>query len=324
MLKKLTSTIILLSATILNIGAANAAPIFQEDFENANFGSRGWFDAIDAEITTAEHAAGSTAAAQFTYQAGNTAPIFGATMRRSFTATEEIYVSYYVKYSANWQGSNQPFHPHEFYLLTNLDGPYNGLSGTHMTAYIEQNEGIPIIAIQDSLNINLTYLNQDLTSTNNSTGASTENRAAAGCNGLAGAAAGLIEDCYAYGSGYRNVLEWRASQIYFSDQIGATTYKNNWHRVEAYLKMNTISSAGIGNYDGIVQYFYDGRLIINHNNALFRTGQNPNMRFDTFIIAPYIGTGSPVTQTMWVDNLVVATTKPDTARPLPPANLSVR
>jgi hypothetical protein len=310
---KKTLTLILLSTTILNSAAIHAAPIFQEDFEDTNFESRGWFDSTDAIITTSEHITGSTAAAQFTYNQGDTSPIYGSTMRRSFAETDEIYVSYYVKYSSNWVGSDQPFHPHEFYLLTNLDDPYNGLSGTHMTAYIEQNEGIPLIAIQDSQNINLAYLNVDITATN-------ENRAAAGCNGLAGAAAGLYEDCYAYGSGYRNVLEWRASQVYFSDTPGPR-YKNDWHRVEAYLKMNTITN-GVGNYNGVIQYYYDGQLLINYNTVLFRTGQNPNMRFDTFIIAPYIGTGSPITQTMWVDNLVVATKPP--IRPLPPTNFTVQ
>jgi len=31
------------------------------------------------------------------------------------------------------------------------------------------------------------------------------------------------------------------------------------------------------------------------------------MQFNQFIIAPWIGVGSPVAQTMWVDDLTVAT-----------------
>ena len=34
------------------------------------------------------------------------------------------------------------------------------------------------------------------------------------------------------------------------------------------------------------------------------------MQFNQLIIAPYIGDGSPVTQTMWIDNLTVGTGKP--------------
>lgn len=298
----------------VSVQAAPAVLIFQEDFENTNFTSRGWFDNTGVAIDTNEHITGSNASARYTYaQGAQTAPSGGA-MRMSFTETEEIYVSYYVKYSANWEGSNQSYHPHEFFLLTNQNDAYSGLSVTHLTAYIEQNEGVPILAIQDAQNIDPNNVGTDLTAT-------TENRAVSGCNGVGGAAIGH-DDCYGSAPNYRNEAVWRAGEIYFSDTPGPR-YKNDWHRVEAYFKMNTVTN-GHGNYDGVAQYWYDGQLIINHNNVLFRTGQYPNLRFDTLAIAPYIGDGSPVTQTMWVDNLVVATSKIDAVKPLPPSNLTVQ
>ncbi|HEY9051914.1 MAG TPA: hypothetical protein VIQ03_10250 [Gammaproteobacteria bacterium] len=298
------------------IYAAPPTLFFEEGFENNNLISRGWYDNTDIVITTSEYAPNSAASAQFTFNAGSQTPTSGGSIRRSFPETEEVYVSYYVKYSANWQGSNLPYHPHEFYLLTNLDGEWNGLSDTHMTAYIEQNEGVPRIAIQDSQNIDENNIGVDLTNV-------TENRAAAGCNGVSGAAQNN-DDCYQYGgpTDHRNETIWSAGQIYFSDSAGPT-YKNDWHRVEAYLKMNTVTN-GRGNYDGIVQYRFDGQLIVNHNDVLFRTGQHPNMRFDMLAIGPYIGAGSPITQTMWVDNLIVATSKIDEVRPMPPSNLTVQ
>ena len=69
--------------------------------------------------------------------------------------------------------------------------------------------------------------------------------------------------------------------------------------------MNSISS-GIGIADGIVKYWYDGNLIINHTDVLMRTGLHPNMKFNQFMFGPYIGDGSPINQTMWVDNITVA------------------
>jgi len=44
--------------------------------------------------------------------------------------------------------------------------------------------------------------------------------------------------------------------------------------------------------------------------VLFRAGARTSINFHQFIIAPYIGAGSPVDQYMWVDNLTVATAKP--------------
>ena len=62
--------------------------------------------------------------------------------------------------------------------------------------------------------------------------------------------------------------------------------------------------------NGIVRYWFDGRLVLEHTNVLFRTGAHPTMRFNQLLIAPYIGDGSPVDQTMWVDDLTVATARP--------------
>ena len=45
---------------------------------------------------------------------------------------------------------------------------------------------------------------------------------------------------------------------------------------------------------------------------MIRTGEHPDMKFNQFLLAPYIGCGSPVEQTMWIDDLTVATCRPDT------------
>jgi hypothetical protein len=91
---------------------------------------------------------------------------------------------------------------------------------------------------------------------------------------------------------------------YFSDDPG-NNYKNDWHHVEAYFKLNSIVD-GKGITDGIVRYWFDDALIISHDDVMMRTGQRPDMMFNQFLIAPYIGPGSPVEQTMWIDNLLVA------------------
>lgn len=91
----------------------------------------------------------------------------------------------------------------------------------------------------------------------------------------------------------------------FSPTPGAG-YKNDWHKIEVYFQLNSIRS-GTALSDGIAQYWFDDQLLIDHRNVQFRTGANPSMQFDQFLIAPWIGVGSPVAQTMWVDDVVVAT-----------------
>src|SRR5437773_12580273 len=77
---------------------------------------------------------------------GSTTPVAGGAARHLFAATPTLYVSYWVKYSSNWVGSGHPYHPHEFLILSDQDGDWDGPSNNWLTAYIEesyQNGGIP-------------------------------------------------------------------------------------------------------------------------------------------------------------------------------------
>lgn len=75
--------------------------------------------------------------------------------------------------------------------------------------------------------------------------------------------------------------------------------------MEAYFKLNSIDG-GKGIADGVAQYWFDGKLLIDAQSVMFRTAKNPSMMFNQFLMAPYIGDGSPVEQTMWVDDVTVA------------------
>ncbi len=306
--KNLLAMFLILVATSIN---ASGAVLFEEPFEDANFSSRGWYDSTGGVLSDVEYTPGSTKSFECKFLLSETVCTGGTPARHLFTETESVHISYYVKYSSNWEGSNRNYHPHEFLLLTNIDSNYWGPSESHLTVYIEQNEGTPLLQIQDVLNIDQTRVGENLTTV-------TENRAVAGCNGDSdGYGDG---DCYSYGSYSRNVKMWRASSVYFQDTPGAY-YKNDWHHVEAYFKLNSISN-GIGIADGVIRYWYDGQLVMDHNNVMMRTGQYPNMMFNQFQMLPWIGDGSPVEQTMWVDNLVVSTSRTiDEEPPSPPTNL---
>jgi hypothetical protein len=290
---------------------------FQEGFEDANFSSRSWYDGTNLKLSSTEHHSGNSSV-EYHFLPGATTPeISGGAIRHLFTPTDEVYVSYYVKYSSNWTGSNKNYHPHEFFIMTNENNMWDGPAYSHLTAYVEQNEGVPLLAIQDGQNIDLTKLNQDLTNI-------TENRAVAGCNGVSSQETTSTISCYPVGNVYWNGKDWRAGGVYFQDTQGPY-YKNDWHHVEAYFKLNSIVN-GKGAADGIIRYWYDGNLIIERTNIIMRTGQYPNMKFNQFLIAPWIGDGSPIDQTMWVDDLTVATSRITTSDPppSPPKNLKVK
>ena len=274
--------------------------LFSENFEDSNIGSRGWYDNTGAVISTVEHITGSTASAQYHWTQGATSPAGNGAQRHLFPASNSVYLSYYVKYSANYVGSGQDYHPHEFYILSTMDDQYDGLSDNYMDIYIEQNYlngGRPVIAMQDNKMVNSSYgaLPHSLVGV-------TENRSTAGCNGMV--ESNMYSECFDFGSYWYN-LKHQMGPVTFQPNPG-TGYKNTWNYVEAYVQLNTITN-GKGNADGVMQYWFNGQLVIDRHDILFRTGQNPNLQLNQLVIAPYIGDGSPADQYMWIDNLRVAT-----------------
>ena len=127
--------------------------LFKESFEDSQLTNRGWYDNTNRSYSTKEHISGSQRSMEIHFDFQARLPTSGLGMRRLFTPTDSIYVSYYVKYSKNWEGSNRPYHPHEFSILTTEDDKWVGPAYTHLTLYIEQNEGVPLLAIQDAANI---------------------------------------------------------------------------------------------------------------------------------------------------------------------------
>jgi len=94
----------------------------------------------------------------------------------------------------------------------------------------------------------------------------TENRGVAGYNGSSD---GYPDSCYILGGQYVNEKKWYAGARYFTETPGPF-YKNDWHFVEAYVKLNTISG-GKGVNDGIIQYWLDGQPVIDRRDVPLRT-----------------------------------------------------
>lgn len=279
----------LASLSALQASSTAQTVLIDEGFDNIEFASRGWFDNVAIRLAPGRNGQ----AAEFHWLSSTSTPVATTTgMRRTFAETPSIYVSYWVKYSGNWEGSNRTSHPHEIYLLTNLDGRWVNPASTHLTVYIEQNEGTPLVALQDALNVDTARVGTDLTSV-------TELRAVAGCNGGPGG-------CYTNAGRRVNELFLRG--------LRPILVPGRWHHVEAYIELNTIVS-GIGQPNGIARVWWDGVLEVERTDVLFRTGRSPTMAFNEILIGPYMSS-SPIDQTLWLDDLEVATAPPTPPEPL--------
>lgn len=298
---------------------AGGGTLVAENFDNSNFSSRGWYDtsATSASISATEHIPGSAGSFECRFQAGGTNCVGGDPKRHLITPSDEMYVTYWVKHSTNWIGSGVGYHPHMFYILGDLDGDYSGFYGTYLDTYIEEfwsppgTTGLYRIGVQDSLNIPTRTTNG--TNPIASRFSATENRDVGGCSGQVAGDTVSYSECYWGGTAYLNWKDYRSSAVFNAGN------KNAWHKVTAHLKMNT-ASGGVAQANGIARMWLDDVLIVDRTTVVYRTGQNANMRWKQFNISPYIGNGSPVDQTIWIDDLTVTTQAPSTQ--VPPVGLS--
>jgi len=100
---------------------------------------------------------------------------------------------------------------------------------------------------------------------------------------------------------------------------------DTWHKIETFIRLNTMVGT-VGQSDGIMRGWLDGSLVVDDTDRLIRTGSgNEDMLFNQALIVPYIGSGSPITQTMWIDDLTIGTEKPNAGgtTPNPPSSFSV-
>ncbi len=272
-----------------------------EGFEDGNLGSRGWFDATTVTVVPdARPGSSGTHALQWHWNVGSVTP--GGSVRFDFTPSNSVYLSYWVKQSPNWTGSGVGYHPHMFQFLTTADDHWIGPARSHLTLNDEmvyspgRGGSVATLSLQDALMIDKNNLMVDLTNVS-------EQRAIGGYNGRP--EPGLKWDAYDAGGGaYTNYKILQPSPLVMTDAT-----KNSWHKVESFWQLNTISG-GKGRPDGIIQSWFDGALVADRHDIYFRTGANPSMLIRTLLMAPYIGDGSPRDQSMWIDDLVVAASRP--------------
>jgi hypothetical protein len=270
--------------------------LFDEPFEDTNWQAHGWYDGPQMAITADEHAPGSTQACVWRWAKAGDIAIANRGGRVHLKPVDNVTLSFAIKHSPNWTWTGVNWHPHMFHFVTNVDDQYIGPAYSHLTFYVEAVNGKPRVAIQDGRNIDVGRLGQNLVGV-------TEQRAVAGGNGDSDGYGNLGH--YRNGDLVFNGKTWDPPQVCFSDTPGPR-YKGDWHRVKVKFRLNTVKD-GIGQRDGVIQYWYDDELLMDYHDVVFRTGQHPTMLINQFLMTPYYGPGVPHPQTIWVDNLRITT-----------------
>jgi hypothetical protein len=285
--------------------------IFTETFDDADFESRGWYDSSGGTLSTSEGAPGSQSSLECTFTAGSTGCAGGTPARHALPPSDTVYLSFWIKFSGNWVGSGRPYHPHMFHFINDLDDAYVGPAFTYLTTYTEVVGGRALLALQDGQNVDTACVLRNDDSFVGCDGdfdsyVFSEARSVCACNGIVGDLDG--RDCFPV-----DAKRWYSSRSWGADDAftlgGGPNDQTEWHFVEVYFAMNSVKD-GVGVADGKIRWVQDGVTLISSDRVLMRTGARAELRFSQFAMLPYIGDGSPVEQTFWVDDLTVATARP--------------
>ncbi len=95
----------------------------------------------------------------------------------------------------------------------------------------------------------------------------------------------------------------------FYDSADVLFKDDKWHCVEAMFGLNAVDAArGTANADGIARAWFDGALVVDRTDVVYRSADFPAMKINQLLIGPYFGPGLvPHPQSLWIDELALGT-----------------
>lgn len=124
--------------------------LFEETFDDDGLVERGWYDGGTFSISREDARDGGCIA--YHWKPGTTNPDSSSGVRRLFEPSETVYLRIAMKLSPGWGWSGRSYHPHLMHFMTTENDRYHGPAASHLTVYIEANEGKLRLAAQDIQN----------------------------------------------------------------------------------------------------------------------------------------------------------------------------
>jgi hypothetical protein len=281
--------------------AYRGAILFHEAFQDGDFASRGWYDEARGAIST-DAPLGSTSSFECRFTSAASSCEQGRPGRILFAESEAVYLSYWIKYGADYRYSDLPV------FITNEDPAVIGTMLTHLSIIQGQSGGAFHVAVYDNENVDThcVLFNDGTFSGCNGDPATytfSEARSLGACNGAESAPDEASCDPSPYPStGYASSRTWLSASAVLG-QDGGPQDQSSWHFIELFYAMNSIGG-GIGLADGQMRVWVDRADVITVDRVRLRTGQHPNMRFNQLALTPY---AQPyIDQTMWISDLTLA------------------
>src|SRR4051812_36327113 len=125
--------------------------LLRESFDDDRLAGRGWYDGQSFVISReAPHSGGGCIA--YHWKPNTTTPEGSSGLRRQFEPTDTAYLRFFIRLSKDWRWTGRSSHPHLMHFLTTENGRFHGPAASHLTVYIEPQEGRLRLAAQDIQN----------------------------------------------------------------------------------------------------------------------------------------------------------------------------
>lgn len=126
-------------------------PLFREGFDDPGLIRRGWYDGTRLKISPQQPHAGK-GSIEYHFPQGASGSDTSTTFRRRFEPSEAVYLAFSIRFSKGWGWTGRNYHPHLIQFMTTENGPYHGPASSHLTLYVEPQEGRLRLAAQDIQN----------------------------------------------------------------------------------------------------------------------------------------------------------------------------
>lgn len=124
---------------------------FRENFDDDQLIRRAWYDGSRFTISNLAPY-GGRGCIEYSWKANSTTPAGTSGIRRQFEPTDTVFLRFSIRLSSNWKWTGRPYHPHLMHFMTTENGKYHGPAASHLTVYIEPQNGRLRLAAQDIQN----------------------------------------------------------------------------------------------------------------------------------------------------------------------------
>ncbi len=130
--------------------AEKPAMLFSESFDDSQLLKRGWYDGNRFSIAAQSRA--GRGCLLYHWKEKSSTPESSSGIRRLFEPTETVALRCYIKLSKGWGWTGRAYHPHLMHFMTTENEKFAGPAASHLTVYIEPQEGRLRLAAQDIQN----------------------------------------------------------------------------------------------------------------------------------------------------------------------------